>query len=57
MPLCDHFRPPVEKRHSWDELHGMWQPGWFATFDRASRGIVPIDLTRTSSRAVSWKHG
>src|SRR5947209_1753114 len=26
MPLRDHFRPPVEKRHSWDELHGMW-PG------------------------------
>jgi hypothetical protein len=24
MPLRDHFRPPVEKRHSWDELHGMW---------------------------------
>ena len=22
MPLRDHFRPPVEKRHSWDELHG-----------------------------------
>ncbi len=24
MPLRDHFRPPVEKMHSWDELHGMW---------------------------------
>jgi hypothetical protein len=24
MPLRDHFRPPVEDRHSWDELHGMW---------------------------------
>jgi hypothetical protein len=24
MPLRDHFRPPVEKRHSWDQLHGMW---------------------------------
>ena len=24
MPLRDHFRPPVEKRHSWDELHGGW---------------------------------
>ena len=24
MSLRDHFRPPVEKRHSWDELHGMW---------------------------------
>jgi hypothetical protein len=26
MPLRDHFRPPVEDKHSWDELHGMW-PG------------------------------
>jgi Protein of unknown function (DUF4058) len=24
MPLRDHFRPPVENKHSWDELHGMW---------------------------------
>ena len=24
MPLRDHFRPPVESRHSWDGLHGMW---------------------------------
>ena len=24
MPLRDHFRPPVEDEHSWDELHGMW---------------------------------
>ncbi len=24
MPLRDHFRPPIEKRHSWDELHGGW---------------------------------
>jgi hypothetical protein len=24
MPLRDHFRPPVEDKHSWDELHGMW---------------------------------
>jgi hypothetical protein len=24
MSLRDHFHPPVNKRHSWDELHGMW---------------------------------
>jgi hypothetical protein len=23
-PLRDHFRPPIEKRHSWEELHGSW---------------------------------
>lgn len=24
MPLRDHFRPPVENKHSWDEVHGGW---------------------------------
>jgi hypothetical protein len=24
MPLRDHFRPPLDEVHSWDELHGMW---------------------------------
>jgi hypothetical protein len=24
MPLRDHFRPPVENKHSWDELHSGW---------------------------------
>ncbi len=24
MPLRDHFHPPVEKKHSWEELHGGW---------------------------------
>jgi hypothetical protein len=24
MPLRDHFRPPVESKHSWDKLHGGW---------------------------------
>jgi hypothetical protein len=24
MPLRDHFRPPIDDRHSWDELHGGW---------------------------------
>ncbi|MCY2963438.1 MAG: DUF4058 family protein [Planctomycetota bacterium] len=24
MPLRDHFRPPVESKHSWDSLHGGW---------------------------------
>ena len=24
MPLRDHFRPPVDLKHSWDELHGGW---------------------------------
>src|SRR5213083_2784423 len=24
MPLRDHFRPPLDHQHSWDELHGQW---------------------------------
>jgi hypothetical protein len=24
MPLRDHFRSPVNDRHTWEELHGMW---------------------------------
>ena len=26
MPLRDHFRSPVNDKHSWDEVHGLW-PG------------------------------
>jgi hypothetical protein len=24
MPLRDHFRSPLDDKHSWDELHGGW---------------------------------
>ncbi|HET6879786.1 MAG TPA: hypothetical protein VFI31_06515 [Pirellulales bacterium] len=24
MPLCDHFHAPLDKKRSWDELHGAW---------------------------------
>jgi Protein of unknown function (DUF4058) len=24
MPLRDHFRSPLDDKHSWDELHAMW---------------------------------
>lgn len=24
MPLRDHFRPPLDDRHAWDEVHGQW---------------------------------
>jgi hypothetical protein len=24
MPFRDHFRPPVSKRHSCEEVHGGW---------------------------------
>ena len=37
MPLRDHFRPPVESQHSWDELHG----GWPAVIVRQLFRILP----------------
>ena len=41
MPLRDHFHPPVDDRHSWDELHGMW-PGEIVRqlFGRLPAGYV-----------------
>ena len=41
MPLRDHFRPPVDLKHSWDELHGMW-PGEIVRhlFTRLPAGYV-----------------
>ncbi len=24
MPFRDHFRPPISRRHSWEEVHGGW---------------------------------
>src|SRR5687768_8618890 len=24
MSLRDHFHPPLDHKHSWDELHGPW---------------------------------
>ncbi len=41
MTLRDHFRPPVEKRHSWDELHGGWPMVIVQTlFPRLPEGYV-----------------
>jgi hypothetical protein len=37
MPLRDHFRPPLDDLHSWDELHGMWP----ATIVRELVEILP----------------
>jgi hypothetical protein len=33
MPLRDHFRPPVDDAHSWEELHGQW-PGTIVQYLR-----------------------
>ena len=37
MPLRDHFRSPVNDKHMWNELHGMWP----AMIVRQFYGILP----------------
>lgn len=37
MPLRDHFRPPLDLRRSWDELHG----GWPMMIVQRLAGILP----------------
>src|SRR4051794_19981369 len=56
MPLRDHFRAPVNDRHSWDELHGQWPammvlqlardlpPGYTAAPRVHLGGAVEIDI-------------
>src|SRR5262249_29524800 len=34
MPLRDDFRPPLENRRSWEELHGGWPMMLVATLTR-----------------------
>ena len=45
MPLRDHFRSPVNDKHTWDEVHGLW-PGMIV---RELFEILPpaIKLLRT----------
>src|SRR5687767_12329807 len=37
MPLRDHFHPPLDHKHSWDELHG----GWPMVIVQRLYGILP----------------
>ncbi len=37
MPLRDHFRSPIDDRHSWDEIHG----GWPMELVRQIRELLP----------------
>jgi hypothetical protein len=41
MPLRDHFRPPVNHHHAWDELHGQWP----AMMVLQLTGILPPEYT------------
>ena len=37
MPLRDHFRPPLDDKRSWEELHG----GWPAMIVQRLHGVLP----------------
>lgn len=41
MPLRDHFRPPVNHHHAWDELHG----GWPMKIVEALQSRLPAEYT------------
>src|SRR5687767_10470485 len=41
MPLRDHFRPPVNRHHAWDELHG----GWPMKIVEAIQPLLPANFT------------
>jgi hypothetical protein len=60
MPLRDHFRSPVNDRHTWDELHGMWPmmivrqlfdvlPAGFRAAPKVQRGSSFEDDASTSA--------
>jgi hypothetical protein len=61
MPLRDHFRPPVDLKHSWDELHGMW-PGTIVQhlFTQLPHPYVAgpiVHLTTPSDMIVAYTRG
>ncbi|MFO0822399.1 MAG: DUF4058 family protein [Gemmataceae bacterium] len=45
MPLRDHFRPPVSKRHSWEGFHGTWP----VSILRQLRSTLPAGFTAEPS--------
>jgi len=61
MPLRDHFRPPVDDKHSWDALHAMWP----AVIVQQLYPIVPKGIVAAPGVApgtsfdidVSWNRG
>jgi hypothetical protein len=65
MPLRDHFRPPLDHKHSWNELHGGWPamivaqlsdvlPHEYAAGPRVHLGgSVEIDVSK-DQRDQSW---
>src|SRR4051794_3911079 len=64
MPLRDHFRPPLDHKRSWDELHGGW-PAMIVQrlFDilpdgyAAAPGVRPdtsFEITAGGGATIGW---
>jgi len=66
MPLRDHFRSPLNDRHSWDTLHGMWPAaiviqlrkllpaGYIAGPTVHLGSAVEVDIGTFNERALSF---
>jgi hypothetical protein len=65
MPLRDHFRPPLDDRHSWEELHGQWPavivqhlrkvlpPGYVAAPRVHLGSVIEVDVATFENEAPS----
>jgi hypothetical protein len=66
MPLRDHFRPPLDNVHSWEELHGGWPmvivqhlhtklPAGYIAGPRVHSGsYVEIDVAAFETQESPW---
>ena len=66
MPLRDHFYGPVSKKHSWDEVHGLWPgmivrdlfsilpPGFVAAPSVHLGPMFEIDVTTVEDGSRGW---
>jgi hypothetical protein len=68
MPLRDHFRSPVNDRHTWDELHGSWPtfivmalkpklPPGYVAIPRIHIGAPEIDVASFESNELQTAAG
>jgi hypothetical protein len=58
MPLRDHFRPPVDDRHMWEELHAGW-PAMIVIelFGRLPPGYISGPIVRRGGPAKFDERG
>lgn len=71
MPLLDHFRPPLDRMHTWRTFHGTWAvtitrllntggvlpPGYYAAPFRDRDGPIEIDAAALHNPAIPTAPG